>query len=258
MTLDDALKGDDVERANLDVGEAVGEGSPQLLEQRTVERCAVRYERTDPFRSQPSRGVHERARRRRIEPLHVVDRDHDGSYLGERPQHVQEGDADGVRVGRRALVVVVEYERATERTLLGLGQRSERVLECGVEHVAQTGERERGLAFGGSRSQHAETLRLRFGGARLPERRLPDPRLAFEHQCRGSAGDARNEVAENTELGIPANDSCHLSTDRTPAHKERTRGLRTKPRGPRGAGYDAGVRPWRRITSAIAARSGGP
>ena len=131
-----------------------------------------------------------------------------------------------MRVRRRARVfVVVEYERATKRAPLGLGQRSERVLECRVQHVSQTGERERGLAFGGSRSQHAETLRLRFGDARFPERRLPDPRLAFEHQCRGSAGDARNEVAENIELSIPANDSCHLSTDRTPAHKGHTRWL---------------------------------
>ena len=48
MTLDDALKRDNVKRANLDVREAVGQGSPQLLEQGTVERCAVRYERTDP------------------------------------------------------------------------------------------------------------------------------------------------------------------------------------------------------------------
>src|SRR6266571_758561 len=51
MTLDDALKGDDVERANLDVGEAVGEGSPQLLEQRSGERCAM----SAPTRSALSR-----------------------------------------------------------------------------------------------------------------------------------------------------------------------------------------------------------
>ena len=81
------------------------------------------------------------------------------------------------------------------------GSGCQRLVEHGIEQVADAGERERRLALGRHGLEHAEPLRLRLRDAGAPERRLPHAGLALEHERGGGVGDAGDEAVEGGELG---------------------------------------------------------
>ena len=145
--------------------------------------------------AQSARRIRQRAPRSGVEPLHVVDREHDGGLRGEPADRAEERDADRARIGGRP-IVRFQDERQRQRPALRSGKRLERLVQHRIEQVADGRERQRRLALGGHRLENAEAALLGVGDACPPERRLPHPRLALEHERRGGVGDARDEGAE--------------------------------------------------------------
>jgi hypothetical protein len=141
---------------------------------------------------EPARRERERLGRRRIEPLHVVDRHHHRAGGAERVEHAER---DRVR-GRRRVPGRGAQQRHLERRPLRRGQRAD---VDAVEQIGQRGERVLGLGARRSRHEHGATLVARGLDARLPQRRLADARPAGEHQ-RG------RRRAQGDQLGLSADD----------------------------------------------------
>ncbi len=95
---------------------------------------------------QPAECKPERGRRRRVEPLEVVDRD-DQLLLGEQLQGAADRDPEGPRIDRTAGWIRDEQGNL-ERAPLRRRQLRENVVEDPVEEVAQPGEGERALRLG--------------------------------------------------------------------------------------------------------------
>ena len=141
---------------------------------------------------------------------------------GERTERVEERDADGVRIRRRPFGVL-EDERQRERSSLRRGESSERLVEHGLQEVADAGERQRRLALGRACQEDAERPVAPPRRPRPPEGGLSDSGLAFEDERRRSVGDAGDEITDGRELGVPADDAVGHASDRTPAHDAATR-----------------------------------
>ena len=120
----------------------------------------------------------ERALRRGIHPLHVVDRYEHRSLAGELAEHTDQ------RRGRRARVSWLDrrdaQQRGRERTLLGRGQRGSRLVERRADDVGEHRVGEPGLALRRASPQHTIGTRFRETNRLKPDRRLPDPRLALK------------------------------------------------------------------------------
>ena len=172
----------DVERPYIDVTEPHGgQRSRQLSDQEALEQNAAREKDPDALGSETSCRVGESGRRCRVQPLHVVDGDDQRPLLGEGAQRVQDCDADGVWVGRQALVVV-QHQCAGERSFLSDGQWSQRFVENLVQQVADPGEAERRLALGRHCLQHPRAALFGNGDACSPDRRLSGAGVALEHE----------------------------------------------------------------------------
>ena len=74
--LHDLVQRREIERADVQV--AAARGAPQLVDERALEARAAREQDTDVLALESSRGIRERPRGRRVEPLHVVDGDEEG------------------------------------------------------------------------------------------------------------------------------------------------------------------------------------
>ena len=149
-----------------------------------------------------SRRVSDRAGRRSVEPLSVVDRDEQLLLGAHGPEDVQQRDSHGMRI-RRGAVLVVEDERAGERAPLCGDERVEHVCEDGIEKIAERGERQLGLALRRKRAQDPEPSFLGVGHAGRPERRLAHARVALEEERGCAVGDPGQEVPEGGALGVP-------------------------------------------------------
>ena len=172
----------------------------------------------DRSRFEPSQRELDRAGRRRVEPLDVVHGDGDRAGFADQLQRVAHRDRDGAGVDRiaRGLVPQSGYlERAPPRRQ-ELGQR---LLEDAFEQVAQPGVRERPLRLGGSRREDAQAPLARLLDCGEPERRLPDPRLAFQQERARCAPRLVEELGDGSELPLPGDDlQCHLTRDRDRRH----------------------------------------
>ena len=78
--------------------------------------------------------------------------------------------------------------------------------EDGIEQVAESRERQLGLALRRNRAQDPQTSFLRVRHAGRPERRLAHARVALEEERRCAFGDPDEEVPEGGELGFPPYD----------------------------------------------------
>ena len=145
------------------------------------------------------------AGRRRVEPLDVVDRNDDGSLVGERAQRVQQRDTDRVRVRWRALVVL-EHERARERPSLPPGSGSSASSSTGSSRSPMPAN-ESAVSLSAGAPEDAERALLRVLDTGVPERRLPHARLAVEHKRHRALGDAGDEAVDRGELGVPSHDA---------------------------------------------------
>ena len=68
---------------------------------------------------------------------------------------------------------------------------------------------ETALGLGRSRHEDAQSLRACMLDARQPERRLPDARFAFEHECTGRSPRLVDEGVQGGEFLLPTDDLEH-------------------------------------------------
>ena len=160
---------------------------------------------------QPAQRKPERACRRDVEPLQVVDRDHQ-PILGEQLESAPNRNSERPLVDT-ALRGILDQQGDLERPAPRRGQGRQHLLERVVEQVAEAGVGERALRLGGARREHAPpaAARLLDGGA--PERRLPDPGIAFQGD-RDRASHCATPVEkrrQRADLHVSAHDlDCHV------------------------------------------------
>ena len=98
-------------------------------------------EQADRRLSEPTGDELERTRRRRVEPLDVVDGQENRSGLGQRAHDAEEAQRDGARLRRGAFGLPPE-QRNLERVPLRFGEPRHRFGRDVLQQVAERGERE--------------------------------------------------------------------------------------------------------------------
>ena len=155
---------------------------------------------------QPAHGELERLPRRRVEPLHVVDRDEQRLPLGEGGEHADQ------RRRRRAcvcrFVALAPQQRRRESPFLDGRQRSASLVEGRADEIRERGIRQRRLALRRTRLEDAE--RPRLGGAHglEPHRGLADPCLALDHERDRPGVHVVEEASDEGELRVPTDDGA--------------------------------------------------
>jgi hypothetical protein len=137
--------------------------------------------------------------------LDVVDRDDDRSRRGEVAEDGDRGRRDGALPGD-GVGATRPQQRNFERVPLGRRKRSE---DIGLDAFQQICERrvgERGLHLGRCARQHAERRGPRRGDPFAPQRRLADPRLAFEHARGGAVRQRVEEAADGVQFLLSPED----------------------------------------------------
>ena len=172
-------------------------------------------EKTDVAVVQPPQRKSKRAHGRRIQPLHVVDRNQDRLAIREQMQRAPDGHSERSRIDpgfRHPLDEQSALERATTRR----GQFRRDLRERVLEKVSQPGVREPQLGLRRPRREHTKTSTRRLDTLK-PKRRLPDPRFAIQHE-RWDLSSRRSieKSMQRTKFLIPAHDShdwTNLLTD---------------------------------------------
>ena len=132
---------------------AVGEQALQIERRRLVCVHPRGREQRDWLVDQPPKRECQRAPGRRIEPLEVVDRDHDRIVLYHCSENAEERLADRTRI-RQTVRSVVAKQSSIERAVLRRGQRRERIRREAAEEVGEAGEREPDLGAGSARRKN--------------------------------------------------------------------------------------------------------
>ena len=152
----------------------------------------------------------DRARRRLIQPLHIVDRDEHRLALREQLQRRANGHRKGAEVDQLVCIVPDEQgdlERAPPRSRQLMQHAGQRVLE----QVSQPGMSNSELDLGGSRGQDTQPALPRRLDPGEPERRLPDPRHSLQDERRRARSLPAEEAVERPQLLVAADDlDCHL------------------------------------------------
>ena len=148
-----------------------------------------------------------RAHGRRIQPLHVVDRNQDRLAISEQMQRAPDGHSESSRINT-AFSRPLDEQSALERATTRRGQCRRNLRERVLEEVSQPRVREPQLGLCRPRREHAKTPRTRRRDTLTPKRRLPDPRFAIQHE-RWDLSSRRSieKSMQRTKLLIPAHDS---------------------------------------------------
>ena len=174
-------------------------------------RAGPAREQDADSRLQAAQGERQTGRGRRVEPLEVVDGDHERRVLGENFERVADGDAERAWIDR--LLGLFEQKRDPERPSARCRQRGQDVIENGLEEVSEPGEREPALGLGRLGEEHASGACSGLLDRGLPERRLPDPCLPVEHQRARRVGGTVEEGADQAELVFSPDDRPHARND---------------------------------------------
>ena len=139
----------------------------------------------DRFRAQAPGSEGQRPGGRRIAPLDVVEPDHDRPFGRQRPDQVEQGEADEARVGWPALQVPAP-EGQLERLPAGRTERQDGRVANAVEQAHERPERE--LSLGGARSPGDGALAPGAGDLQGegPQGRLADAGLALDEEGGGA------------------------------------------------------------------------
>jgi hypothetical protein len=148
----------------------------------------------------------ERTRRRGVEPLDVVHPENDGPIRCEQPNGGANRHGERARI-RRVPSGSLHEERDLERASLRSRQLGQNVLENVFEQISQPGVSEPTLGLGRPRRKDAQSPLAGRLDACEPERRLPDARLALEHECRRPSRRSVEEGVECVEFLLPADDA---------------------------------------------------
>ena len=146
-----------------------------------IQRRPRRQDHADPVAGDSPQREGQRAGGLAVEPLHVVDREHDRRVGGREQQQRAQADADRGRVGRSVAGGAAD-QRDLERLALRGGQLVQVVVGKIVREVAEAREREPRLGLLGDDAQHAAAARLRVRQRRPPHRGLADAGLALDQQ----------------------------------------------------------------------------
>jgi hypothetical protein len=151
-----------------------------------------------------------------IEPLDVVDGDHQWADLGERSERREHPEGDALLV-RRAIALVVQPERHLDRVPLARSELLHSV-EVVSQQVAEGRVREGRLRLGGASREGPAAGVLRAGQRRLPDRRLTGSGLALDHECPGAVPGGFEEELHSLELLLSSHELCahHSSWLRLP------------------------------------------
>jgi hypothetical protein len=147
----------------------------------------------------------ERTRRRSVEPLDIVDRQEDGSALGQRPHDAEEAQRDRARKRRRAFGLPAQ-QCHLERAPLRLGETRHRFGRDVLQQVAQRGEGELCLRIDRPADEHVIRPRPGAGDDALPQCGLADPRLAFEKEPGGALRGGVEKPSQRVELALSSHD----------------------------------------------------
>jgi hypothetical protein len=193
------------ERAETEPVHVPGERPFQLERRPSAPVAPSRHQQADRLVPEPLRREPDQVRRRRVEPLDVVERERHGVLPREHPQRGQEREGDRPAF-RRALGLVGEQHGDLERRALRRRQPREHAVEHPAEKIGEPGERELLVRLGRPRRDHRVRPRRRLLDRVQPQRRLADPGLALEHERRGGPRPAREEPADRGEFLLAAED----------------------------------------------------
>ena len=205
----------DAERCELDDFETLfGERSPKPL-RRSV---ASRQDHGDRARFDAWQREPQHRRRRFVEPLHVVDGQHETTCLSEPAERTEKPEGNDALVNGRT-TGFREGECRLERPALRARQLGQDLVDDTSDQIRDAGERESGLDFGRAARQNQCTACLRSFDRREPERGLADPRLAHDNRRGERAGARIKEIDEHCKLvlstGEVPNARCHASVPPT-------------------------------------------
>ena len=142
---------------------------------------------------EPPQRERERIRRGHVQPLTVVDRDHDRLALRKRPQHVVHRHSERTRIGAR-LLAALQQERGLERLLPRSRELGKHLGSALAQQVAECGVRK-------------PLLGLRRPGREHPQRTL----------TRG----LETPASQSVDLPIPASPSSTIEPVPSPARSKK-------------------------------------
>ena len=170
----------ETERADVQPLHSVGTDRPlEIRRLRTFAEATGEQEEDRPLVHPPQR-ERECARRGRVEPLVVVDREDNRPLGSENLQRAPDRDAERARI--EVVSILLDEERDLQRMAPGRRQRRQHALENALEQVAEAGVGQPPLRFSRPRHEDAEPSFTRSLDPGEPERRLPDACLALEHE----------------------------------------------------------------------------
>ena len=172
--------------------------------------------------AKPAGGEHQRVGGRAVQPLGVVDRDHQRPLCGEPAEDRGRPRGDGPRVDY-GVVGLGPQEREIEGAALGRRQVGDRVVEVAQE-VGETAERQTGLGLRGSGREQTGAAVEGDRDRGVPERGLADPLRPLDDQGRRTAVEMVEHRACRLEFHPAAQHPIgHCADDRhRPARREPT------------------------------------
>ena len=165
----------------------------------------------------------QRPSRRQIDPLHVVDRHQHRLLADEFSEHPDDSSRHSPRIG--GLAAGDTQQRGGKRKLLRTRELRTRLVERRTDDVSQRRIGKLRLALGRPSPQHPIPTSLRETNGLEPDRRLPDPSLAFNEQRPRAARRGIKERRHHRDLPLTA-DHRRLMRD-PPSHESRLCALLT-------------------------------
>ncbi len=162
---------------------------------------APRDQEHDRIVREAAGGERQRARRRFVEPVEIVD---DEQHRARRLCDAQQRHRRPIDGERHRRGGMGEAERTTQRIALSLRERA-KVLQHGTEQLLQPAERQLGLPVDPAAGEHEEVARLQAGGAKeggLATARFPDERERAPQPGASAREGARDEL----QFGVTTDD----------------------------------------------------
>ena len=215
VCLEKLVDGAEAQRTDVQPFHPIGTDRPlEVRRLRTFARATGEQKEDRPF-IQPPQRESKCARRGRIEPLAVVDRENNWPLGSENLERAPDRDTERARI--EVFGILLEEECYLECTAPGCRQRRQHALENAFEQVAEAGVGQPPLGFCRPRRQDAEPSCARSLEPGEPERRLPDARLTLEHERQRPFHDTIEKRVYRRELSLPADgldghaDKCDTS-----------------------------------------------
>ena len=146
----------------------------RLRPQRPVTAGSPRQQQADPLLANAPQRKRQHPGRGAVQPLLIVDRDHNRRFSREISQHAEKSARQRIQTLRR-LGQVAEKQRRAQRPPLRIRQALQRLSRETVKQIAESRERKRRVRLTRRRHQHPITLAPCTLHRIEPDGRLPDP-----------------------------------------------------------------------------------